>query len=310
MLYPSKGFVYYSLSPNTGNNTQLKPNDMDVSKYIRTFIDLGLTEREAKVYITLLSGRVFTAADLQKAVNIPRTKIYEVLNKMVSRNICTEKKLGKNKMYEAVEPKLAMERVYNSYQNELDSKKELINQITEVFTPIFENSKSIINPLEFIDVMKEKTQIHKRYAGCVRNTKREMLTFNKGPYACDTGERLGEQEDEETKLLLRGGTTKDIYELRELKEVDWLFESVRKSVGFGQKARVVEKLPIKMLVFDVEKVMFPLEQPIEESNELTMIYIEHKQLAEACRMLFDFMWDNGKDFNEIEKDLISIKQEI
>ena len=276
---------------------------MDTSKYLRTFIDIGLTEREAKVYITLLGGRMFTAADLQKAVNIPRTKIYEVLHKMVNRGICTEKKLGKNKMYEAVEPKLAMERVYETYQNNLKRKEELITQVSEVFTPIFENSKSIINPLEFIDVMKEKTQIHKRYTNSVRNTKREMLTFNKGPYASDNPERLGEQEDEETKLLKRGGSTKDIYELRELKEVDWLFESVKKSIGFGQKARVVEKLPIKMLVFDEEKVMFPLEQPIEESNELTMIYIEHKQLAEACKILFDNMWEQGRDLSEIENEL-------
>jgi len=276
---------------------------MDTSKYLRTFIDIGLTEREAKVYITLLGGRMFTAADLQKAVNIPRTKIYEVLHKMVNRGICTEKKLGKNKMYEAVEPRLAMERVYETYQNNLKRKEGLITQVSEVFTPIFENSKSIINPLEFIDVMKEKTQIHKRYTNSVRNTKREMLTFNKGPYASDNPERLGEQEDEETRLLKRGGSTKDIYELKELKEVDWLFESVKKSIGFGQRARVVEKLPIKMLVFDKEKVMFPLEQPIEQSNELTMIYIEHRQLAEACRILFDHMWEQGRDLNEIENEL-------
>ena len=100
---------------------------MDTSEYIRTFVDIGLTEREAKVYITLISGKMFTATDLQQAVNIPRTKIYEVLHKMVNRGICVEKKLGKNKIYEAVEPKLAMERIYARYQNDLNRKKELIN---------------------------------------------------------------------------------------------------------------------------------------------------------------------------------------
>jgi hypothetical protein len=32
-----------------------------------------------------------------------------------------------------------------------------------------------------------------------------------------------------------------------------------------------------------------------------MIYIEHKQLANACRILFNHMWDEGKDFAEAEK---------
>ena len=278
---------------------------MDTSKYLKSFMEIGLTEREAKVYITLLNGRMFTVLELQEAVNIPRTKIYEVLNKLVNRNICIEKKLGRNKLYEAVEPKLAMERVLDSYKKDLERKEELIQQVSDVFTPIFQNSKSIVNPLEFIDVMKEKTQIHKRYTACVHSTKREMLTFNKGPYACDTSDRLGEQEDEEYKLLKRGGSCKDIYELNELKEVDWLLNSVKKSLKLGQQARVVERLPIKMLVFDQEKVMFALEQPVLVPNELTMIYIEHKQLAEACSMLFYHLWDQGQNISEIGKDFVS-----
>jgi sugar-specific transcriptional regulator TrmB len=278
---------------------------MDTSKYLRSFIEIGLTEREAKVYMTLLSGKMFTVLELQEAVNIPRTKIYEVLNKLVSRNICIEKKLGRNKLYEAVEPKLALERVLESYKKDLERKEELIEQVSEVFSPIFQNSKSIVNPLEFIDVMKEKTQIHKRYTACVRSTKREMLTLNKGPYACDTSDRLGEQEDEEFKLLKRGGSCKDIYELKELKAVDWLLSSVRKSLKLGLQARVVKKLPIKMLVFDQEKVMFALEQPVPDSNELTMIYIEHKQLAEACSILFYHLWDQGQDISEIGKDFVN-----
>ncbi len=272
---------------------------MDTDKYLRAFVEIGLTEREAKVYMTLLNGRMYTASELQKAVNIPRTKIYEVLNKMLSRGICTERKLGKSKIYEAIEPELALESIYSKYQNDLNRKKKLIDQLSEVFTPIFENSKSIINPLEFIEVMRDKVQIHRRYTNSVRNTKREMLTFNKGPYASDNPERLAEQEDEETKLLKRGGKTQNIYEFKEFNEVDWLLESVKKTVRFGQEARVVEKLPIKMLIFDDEKVMFPLEQPIEVSNDLTMIYIEHKQLANACRILFNHMWDQGKDFAEV-----------
>ena len=278
---------------------------MDTSKYLPAFMEIGLTEREAKVYMTLLNGKMFTVLELQEAVNIPRTKIYEVLNKLVSRNICIEKKLGRNKLYEAVEPKIALERVVESYKKDLERKEELISQVSEVFTPIFQNSKSIINPLEFIDIMKEKSQIHKRYTACVKSTKSEILTFNKGPYACDTSDRLDEQEDEEFKLLKRGGACKDIYELSELKEVDWLLSSVKKSLKLGQQARVVKKLPIKMLVFDQEKVMFALEQPVPEVNELTMIYIEHKQLAEACSILFYHLWDQGIDISDIAKDSIN-----
>lgn len=114
---------------------------MDTSKYLRSFIEIGLTEREAKVYMTLLSGKMFTVLELQEAVNIPRTKIYEVLNKLISRNICVEKKLGRNKLYEAVEPKIALERVVESYKKDLERKEELINQISQVSRQYFKAAK-------------------------------------------------------------------------------------------------------------------------------------------------------------------------
>ena len=284
---------------------------MDTSKYLKSFIEIGLTEREAKVYMALLSGKMFTVLELQEAVNIPRTKIYEVLNKLVSRNICIERKLGRNKLYEAVEPKVALEGIVELYKKDIERKESLVNQISEVFTPIYQSSKLIVNPLEFIDVMKEKEQIHKRYTSCVRSTKREMLTFNKGPYACDNSERLEEQEDEEFKLLKRGGSCKDIYESKELNEVDWLLSSVKNSLKLGQQARVVKRLPIKMLVFDQEKVMFALELPaVPDSNELTMIYIEHKQLAEACSILFYHLWDQGQDISLFSENFINSVEAI
>jgi len=36
-----------------------------------------------------------------------------------------------------------------------------------------------------------------------------------------------------------------------------------------------------------------------------MIYIEHKQLAEACSILFYHLWDQGVDVNEVGKDSIN-----
>ncbi|MDH3269659.1 MAG: hypothetical protein OEM46_12485, partial [Ignavibacteria bacterium] len=54
-----------------------------------------------------------------------------------------------------------------------------------------------------------------------------------------------------------------------------------------------------------EKVMFALEQPVPELSELTMIYIEHRQLAEACSILFYHLWDQGVDINEVGKDSIN-----
>lgn len=69
----------------------------DSVNLIRKLLDLGLTEREAKLYLTLLEKKTFTALELQQIAKIPRTKIYEVLQKMMDRGICTQRSLGKEK---------------------------------------------------------------------------------------------------------------------------------------------------------------------------------------------------------------------
>jgi sugar-specific transcriptional regulator TrmB len=274
----------------------------------RYLLDIGLTEREARVYTTLLTRRMFTASELQEAVNIPRTKIYEVLQKMVNRGICIERKTGRNKIFQAVEPKVALEKIYESYKEDLQKKKELIDNAVKVYTPIFKENKEIVNPLDFIYVMYDKNEIHKQYTTTLQNTKYELLTFNKGPYACDNYHSLSEQVDEETKLLKRGGICRNIYQLSEILEYDWLFDYIKSQVKFGQKAKVIEELPIKMIIFDNEKVMLPLEGASGRMQSLTMIYIEHSQLAIASRILFEHLWNQARDFEEIEKQIM--QQEV
>ena len=123
---------------------------MEISKFIKKFIDIGLTEREAKVYLTLLTKKMFTASELQEIVDIPRTKIYEVLQKMVHRGICIERRLGRNKIYEAVKPEIAFQIILDNYQTELNRKKDVIQELNSTLSPIFEQNKDILNPLDIL----------------------------------------------------------------------------------------------------------------------------------------------------------------
>ena len=270
----------------------------EYKKQIQKLITLGLTEREAKVYITLLSKKGFTTLELQNSVDIPRTKIYEVLQRMLARGICTERGVGKVKYYEAVEPKVAFSRILEEYEencmSEMEKRKSVIESVTSILNPVFEMNKDIAYSFNFVEVFKDKEQIQKKYLQSVKDTKLSLYTFNKGPYVCDTSGRLKDQLQEEARLLKRKAICKNIYEEGELLSQDWLLQSVKSQTKLGQKARVVEKLPIKMMVFDEKKVFFPLLEASSESNNINMIFIEHRELAIACKMLFNFIWEQGK----------------
>lgn len=271
---------------------------MDITKIIKKFIDIGLTEREAKVYVTLLTKKMFTASELQEIVDIPRTKIYEVIQKMMHRGFCIERRLGKNKVYEAVKPETAFQIIVNNYQTELDKKKDVVNELNSTLSPIFEQNKDIINPLDYIEVLNDNTLIHKKYLSLVKKTKHELLTFNKGPYSCDTTDKTEEQDQETLDLLKRGGISKGLYEQKELEQNQSFYEEEKQLINHGHLGRIVDELPVKMIVFDEKAVMFALNEPMSLTSRLTMISIEHRDIAKACKMLFNHVWENGNEFTD------------
>ncbi len=274
----------------------------EYKKEVQRFVELGLTERETKVYITLLSKKSFTISELQKSSGIPRTKIYEVLLKMADRGICIERRMGKLKYYEAVEPKTALNRILEdykeNYQSEVEKKKILIDNLTGVFNPVYEHSKNFVSPLEFIEVIKDKELAQKRILQAFHESKTEVLSLVKGPYVCDNTSRIKAQVKEEKNLLKRGVMCRKIYESVELEEHISLIEQFKPLSKLGSQLKEIESIPIKMVVFDERLVIFPLQDIIKNPNELTIILIEHKEMVSACRMLFDHLWNESK-FMEI-----------
>jgi HTH-type transcriptional regulator, sugar sensing transcriptional regulator len=270
----------------------------EYKREIQKFLELGLTERETKVYITLLSKKSFTSSELQKSANIPRTKIYEVITKMIDRGICIERRVGKTKYYEAVEPKKALHKVLEDYksnfQYELEKKKEITEALAGIFNPVYQKNKNFISPLEFVEVIKDKDQAQKRILQAFQNAKTELLSFVKGPYVCDTNSRVNQQVKEEKSLLKRGVICKKIYESTELIESVPVIEQFKPLAKLGSQLRAVELLPIKMVVFDDDMVIFPLQDVIKNPDELTIIIIQHKEMVLACKILFNYLWSISK----------------
>lgn len=265
---------------------------------IKKFQELGLTERESKVYITLLSKKSFTSSELQKIAGIPRTKIYEVLFKMVDKGLCVERRIGKVKYYEAIEPKKALHKMLDEYKTnyhaELEKKNELADNLTKLFNPVFEKNKTFINPLEFVEVVKDKEQAQKKILEAFREAKSEVLFLIKGPYVCDTNMRANEQLKEERNMLKRGVKCRKIYESHELDEAGALITQFKSLAKLGSQLKTIETIPIKMVVIDERLVIFPLQDTLSSINELTIISIEHKEMVHACRILFTFLWSEAR----------------
>ncbi|MBU4582389.1 MAG: hypothetical protein KKH02_08285 [Proteobacteria bacterium] len=81
-----------------------------MEKELSGLLDLGFTEYEAKVYLSLLKENPASAYETGKASGVPTSKIYEVLKKLVGKGIITVVDNGKTKRYVPAEPDEFLDR--------------------------------------------------------------------------------------------------------------------------------------------------------------------------------------------------------
>ncbi|MFP8958207.1 TrmB family transcriptional regulator [Natrialbaceae archaeon A-CW3] len=82
---------------------------------------LGLSSYEARAYATLVENGVMTADDVASTADVPLGRIYDVLNALVERHLVRADD-GRPRTYTHVEPSVAVDRLLERRQNELEAK--------------------------------------------------------------------------------------------------------------------------------------------------------------------------------------------
>jgi sugar-specific transcriptional regulator TrmB len=277
-------------------------------EYIEKMVKLGISEREARVYTALITKRELTALEIHELTHVPRTKIYEIIQRLNHHGMCIEKRMGRKKKYQAVAPRRALGNLIRDYENDLGEKKRLAKDITEMIHPIYSQGVQIEDVTEYVEIVKGLPSTHERYVNLMKNTKKELLGFVKGPYAHQAkSQKIGEQERAEFEILKRGVVARVLYEFPSEEEIEWLFNHIKKCIDVGEEARVTEQIPVKMCVFDMRYVLMSLENPKLSISPFTNLVIDHPGLARAVRFSFDYLWEKGKDYKSLSKGRVKVE---
>jgi DNA-binding MarR family transcriptional regulator len=78
--------------------------------------DLGLTEYEAKVYITLVRLNSGNVSEIAHESDVPRPKIYETLSELEKKDL-VEIQFGKPRRYRPTTPEVAIEKLAQKYHD-------------------------------------------------------------------------------------------------------------------------------------------------------------------------------------------------
>jgi hypothetical protein len=193
--------------------------------------------------------------------------------------------------YAAVSPELAIDRLMARQRSQLAELELDASSMIESLTPDWEAGQVHTDPLEYIEVLRDRGAINERFAELQAQVKREILVFTKPPYARPP------QENVEGFEITPKVVARSVYETSLFDDPDAV-AGVRRFVEAGEEARVVERLPLKLVIIDETIVMFGMEDPLANAQALTIVVVEHPSLAHVLKVAFDAIWETGRPFEE------------
>jgi len=132
--------------------------------------DIGLSRREAKVYLALLELGPNTVGPVVKRSGVPSSKIYEILDRLIARGLVSYLIIKHQKRFQAADP----ERVL-SYLDE--KRKKLVDALPELKT-----KQQLAKERQDVELYEGKQAIFSLMHGLVNKAKKgeEYLSFSVG----------------------------------------------------------------------------------------------------------------------------------
>ena len=263
---------------------------MDNGEFVAQLTRLGLTSYEAKAYLTLIRRDSFTAAQVARQSGLPRQRIYDVLGSMVQKGLAVARP-GNVVKYAATPPDVAINQLLAVQREDLSRTESAARSMVADLEPAFKAGQRETDPLEYIEVLRDRRAINERFAELQKAVKKEILVFTKPPYATPPQENV-----EGLKVI----TTHDARSLYEFSVFDdpAVARGVQRFVEAGEQARFVPTLPLKLVIIDETIVMFGMEDPVAGSADLTIVTVEHQSLARVLKTAFEAIWDTGLTFEQ------------
>ena len=162
----------------------------------------------------------------------------------------------------------------------------------ELLSPAFVEGQKERDPLEYIEVLRDRSAINERFGELQEGVQDEILVFTKPPYAKPAHENV------EGLQVTRTHKARSVYEYSALDDPDFA-QGVRRFIEAGEEARFVEQLPLKLVIIDETVVMFGMEDPVGGLSELTIVVVEHRALAQVLKIAFDAVWAQGLTVDEV-----------
>ena len=260
--------------------------EMEYEKFWRRLQQIGLNAYEARSYLVLVGHPRFKALELAARAQVPRQKIYEVLDSLMEKGFAQVVQ-EKTKLFSAVEPGLAipayLQHLKEDQERLLDQQRSHAQNLVHDLKSAYAEGQVGRGTLDYLRIVNDPAQIAVHYRSMLGAVVREYLEFSRPPYAVDP---LDEQ-------LVKQAAARGVA-CRILVETEALDEEHRQRLdeyaSHGVSVRQISNLPMKLAAFDANQGLIALLDPVITRPSWTAIVFDHSGLGEAMQGLFEQWW--------------------
>ncbi|MEE4546011.1 helix-turn-helix domain-containing protein [Streptomyces sp. V4-01] len=257
---------------------------------VNDLVALGLARYEARVYLALVRRESYTAAEVAREADVPRQRVYDVLDALVRRRLATAHP-GRVATFSAVAPELAVARLMALQREALERLDRVSSALTTALVPVWADGRSHTVPLDYVEILRDPKSIAEAFTDIQNQARHELLSFSKPPFVAPALNTPGIKAVR--RLRRAGGSVRAIYTHEALSDPETL-ENVRRSTAAGEECRFAAHLPLKLVVADASLVLCDMPDPVAGTGSTTALYIEHPALAACLRMAFLTVWESAQ----------------
>lgn len=264
----------------------------------KTLGQFGLTAKEIKVFIALLKMGHVTVSALSRAVGLPRTTLYLLLESLEKREFIHKIRVHNHNEWEAIDPKA----LYRRTRDNTDDLKDSLPELEKIYGSSVGQSK----PSEII-YYRSREGIKKAYEAIFKLNASERAYIIEGSRSTEAKVKVlrkGYILEWQNAFKKRGIILEAIIGERSLKVLDTVDKEVLQS-HIGRMV-IASILPDVLMNFDADIISFKDTVVIIIVSKDIAVFIHNHEIAEAFKSLFLIAEQVGKkiDLNTYVKNLL------
>ena len=262
---------------------------------IQTFVRLGFTVNQAKVYLALASTKFSTVREIQKTSEVPRQEIYKILERLQDMGLI-ERTLTRPIRYKAVPFRQGITFLLNQKIEETKKLQKEAKELIEKHHFINHKLEDKENMPEFVLISKKEAYLTKRKKEIDNaQTRIDFLT----PWKRFPGV-VYNFEDNAKKALERNVKIRVALQMpKDLNDIPERIQSFKKNPNFKLRY-LIECPPTLMAIFDKKKALIDTSS-LDDITEATALWTDNKAIITIFCDYFDVIWKTTIEDQDIKE---------